>query len=70
MVRVRRSAVVALVSGGLDSLILVRRALAGGSTVWPLYVRCGLRWEAVELAWLRRWLRPSRRRKATIRRAQ
>ena len=47
---------VALVSGGLDSLALVHTLLARGHIVWPLYVRCGLRWEPVELRWLRRWL--------------
>ena len=52
----RRDAVVALTSGGLDSLVLVRTLLDGGAHVWPVYVRCGVRWEAVELAWLRRWL--------------
>jgi 7-cyano-7-deazaguanine synthase len=53
--------VVALVSGGVDSFVLVQRLLTRGATVWPLYVRCGLRWEAAELASLRRWLAPLRR---------
>lgn len=48
--------VVALVSGGIESLCLVRTLLAEGRVVVPLYVRCGLRWEDVELHWLRRWL--------------
>ena len=53
----RQSTIVcALVSGGLDSAILAHRLLASGSRVFPLYVRCGLAWEAVELAWLRRFL--------------
>ena len=52
----RRDAVVALTSGGLDSLVLVRTLLDDGADVWPVYVRCGVRWEAAELAWLRRWL--------------
>ena len=50
------SKVCALVSGGLDSAVLLHRLLAGGSSVLPCYVRCGLRWEAVELFWLRRFL--------------
>ena len=45
-----------LVSGGLDSAILVGDALRRGSIVHPLYVRNGLAWEAVELSHLRRFL--------------
>ena len=50
----------ALVSGGLDSAVLVRRLLAQGRRVAPLYVRCGLRWEPAERYWLRRFLRAIR----------
>ena len=50
----------ALVSGGLDSAVLVSRLLAQGRRVVPLYVRCGLRWEPAELYWLRRFLRAIR----------
>lgn len=45
-----------LVSGGLDSAILVAERLQGGSEVHPLYVRCGFVWEDIELAHLRRFL--------------
>ena len=45
-----------LVSGGLDSAILVAEALRGAAAVHPLYVRNGFSWEAVELAHLRRFL--------------
>ena len=48
--------VCALVSGGLDSAVLVRRLLKEGRAVLPLYLRCGLAWEAAELYWLRRLL--------------
>lgn len=48
--------VLALVSGGLDSLILVRVLLRGRGPVWPIYARFGLRWEEAELSRLRRWL--------------
>ncbi len=45
-----------LVSGGLDSAILVGDALRSGCIVYPLYVRNGLFWESVELDYLRRFL--------------
>ena len=45
-----------LVSGG-DSEILTAEMLAAGWTVYPLYVRCGFRWERAELARLRPALR-------------
>ncbi len=51
-----KAGTVALVSGGVESLCLVRTLLAEGRAVVPLYVRCGLRWESAELWWLRRWL--------------
>ncbi len=55
-----RTAACALVSGGLDSGVLLHRLLAQGVLVTPLYVRCGLRWETAELYWLRRLLRALR----------
>ena len=48
--------IVALVSGGLDSLVLIRTLQQRRAAVHPVYVRCGLWWESVELWWLRRWL--------------
>lgn len=53
-----RKAVV-LVSG-TDSEVLVWDLLRRGWTVLPLYVRCGFRWETVELARLRKALRALR----------
>jgi len=50
-------ALAVLVSGGLDSAILVGESLQTGRTVQPLYVRCGLFWEEVELQHLRQFLR-------------
>ena len=49
-----------LVSGGLDSAVLLARLLRAGGRVWPVYLRCGLAWEAAELYWLRRFLRAVR----------
>lgn len=45
-----------LVSGGVDSSVLVADLLRRGYAVHPLYVRCGFIWEAAELSWLRRLL--------------
>ncbi len=45
-----------LVSGGLDSAILLAEALRDAAAVHPLYVRHGLAWEAAELDHLRRFL--------------
>ena len=47
---------VALVSGGVESCALIEVLLERGASVIPLYVRGGLRWESVELAWLTRQL--------------
>jgi len=46
-----------LVSGGVDSCVLLRESLRRYGTVQPLYVRAGLRWEGIERAALRRFLR-------------
>src|SRR5262245_10116485 len=51
-----RSALAVLVSGGLDSAILVAESLDSHPAVHPLYVRFGRAWEAAELAHLRRFL--------------
>jgi 7-cyano-7-deazaguanine synthase len=45
-----------LVSGGLDSAILLAEACRRHPAVHPLYVRFGLTWEPVELAHLKRFL--------------
>jgi 7-cyano-7-deazaguanine synthase len=50
------NALAVLVSGGLDSAILVGEALSSRSEVYPLYVRTGLAWESVEFAYLQRFL--------------
>ena len=55
--RRQSTTVCVLLSGGLDSAVLVQRLLTSGHQVLPLYVRSGFVWEAVELTWLRRFLR-------------
>jgi 7-cyano-7-deazaguanine synthase len=45
-----------LVSGGLDSAVLLAESLPRHSAVWPLYLRFGLFWEETELHYLRHFL--------------
>jgi 7-cyano-7-deazaguanine synthase len=45
-----------LVSGGLDSAILLAETARSGAVVHPLYIRHGLYWEPSELRHLRRFL--------------
>lgn len=45
-----------LVSGGLDSAVLLGLAARQAASVHPLYIRCGLHWERMELSYLRRYL--------------
>ena len=45
-----------LVSGGLDSAVLLAEAVRVYSAVHPLYVRAGLLWETVEQIYLHRFL--------------
>jgi 7-cyano-7-deazaguanine synthase len=58
--RNRSAAVAVLASGGLDSAVLVAQALNRARAVVPVYVRCGLVWEAAEIHWLRRYLKALR----------
>lgn len=48
--------VAVLISGGLDSAILLGELLKADAAVQPLYIRSGLFWEAVELTHLGRYL--------------
>jgi 7-cyano-7-deazaguanine synthase len=52
----RPRTVCALVSGGLDSAVLLHDLLRRGLSVQPLYVRAGLIWEKNEISALRRLL--------------
>ncbi len=45
-----------LISGGLDSAILLGEELRQQTTVHPIYIRTGLAWEVAELAHLERYL--------------
>jgi len=49
-------ALAVLVSGGLDSAVLLGEALHDRPAVYPIYVRAGSAWEAVEMRCLRRFL--------------
>ncbi|HEV3256941.1 MAG TPA: 7-cyano-7-deazaguanine synthase [Gemmataceae bacterium] len=51
-----RAALAVLISGGLDSAILLGESLRSHEAVHPLYVRTGLSWEGVELGHLRQFL--------------
>jgi 7-cyano-7-deazaguanine synthase len=50
------SSLAVLVSGGFDSAVLLGEAVKSCAPVYPLYIRCGLFWEAAELDHLRRFL--------------
>ncbi len=54
-------ALAVLISGGLDSAILLGDVLRSQAIVHPLFIHCGLAWEAVELAYLVRYLDALRR---------
>jgi len=51
-----RGVIGVLVSGGLDSAVLVAESALNYRVVWPIYVRQQLAWERVELYWLGRYL--------------
>jgi 7-cyano-7-deazaguanine synthase len=53
--RERVEKIAVLASGGLDSSILIAK-IASDADVHPIYVRCGLKWEDVELAALQSFL--------------
>ncbi|MFN2383594.1 MAG: 7-cyano-7-deazaguanine synthase [Gemmatimonadota bacterium] len=45
-----------LVSGGLDSAVVLAEAAAGDATVLPVYIASGLTWEPAERYWLDQFL--------------
>lgn len=46
-----------LASGGVDSDVLIGEFLRRDANVFPVYIRCGYRWEKAELFWLKKFLR-------------
>ena len=46
-----------LMSGGLDSALLLKECLNRFREVHPLYIACGLRWEKAERFWLKKLLK-------------
>jgi 7-cyano-7-deazaguanine synthase len=52
----QQGSICVLVSGGVDSAVLVWRALQDGVEVQPVYVQAGMAWEGVERACLARYL--------------
>lgn len=56
----RGTSVCVLISGGLDSGLLLYQLVQAGLRPFPVYLRCGLRWESTELYWLRRFLNAMR----------
>src|SRR5262245_31493475 len=50
------ASVAVLVSGGLDSAVLVVELSRQCTDVWPLYIRSGLIWEQTELKYLQGYL--------------
>lgn len=56
MVRGAAPRVAALVSGGLDSSVMLAELTRSYDDVTPVYVRAGLLWEEAEIHWLRRIL--------------
>lgn len=51
------SKVCVLASGGLDSCVLLGRMAQQFRETFPVYIRCGLRWERAEIYWLRKYLK-------------
>ena len=48
--------VAVLLGGGIESTALVKQFLAGGRTVVPVHVHCGLIWDDCETGYVRRFL--------------
>jgi len=56
----RDSSIAVLVSGGLDSDVLLAECARRYAKVWPIYIRQGLAWESAERHWLKAFIRKIR----------
>ena len=52
-----KSSIGVLVSGGLDSDVLLAEMAKRCAKVQPIYIRQGLAWESAELYWLKRFIK-------------
>ncbi len=52
----KKKSVAVLVSGGVDSSLLLADACKNADEVFPVYIRCGYRWESAELHWLEKFI--------------
>ena len=50
------SSICVLVSGGLDSDVLLAETARNYRRVWPVYIRQGLAWEDTEIYWLKKYI--------------
>src|SRR5713226_6720517 len=55
--RMEKNSCAVLVSGGLDSAVLLAEMATQISAVFPIFIQAGLRWEPAELYHLRRFLK-------------
>jgi 7-cyano-7-deazaguanine synthase len=55
-----KRAACALVSGGLDSCVMLAELTHRYRKVWPVFIRYGLVWETAELQYLRKFLRSAK----------
>lgn len=53
----QKGKVCVLVSGGVDSCVLLGVMAQQFHEVFPVYIRCGLRWEKAEIHWLKKYLK-------------
>ena len=50
----KKKSVAVLVSGGIDSSLLLAETAQHAEEVFPVYIRSGYRWEEAELHWLQK----------------
>ncbi|MBI4055932.1 MAG: 7-cyano-7-deazaguanine synthase [Elusimicrobia bacterium] len=58
--KIHKSSICILVSGGLDSAILLGESLKKYTRVYPVYISANLRWEKAERHWLAKMLKSVR----------